>query len=121
MSLNFRDKRRDNIITCPNCGREYLPAEIFLPNVFFGRPLDVDRDSTGRIEAYDGTTMNTEEDYVCDNCSTVFTVEAIVKFKTKERKTLEFNPVYSSPLKDKKISLFENLEDIVCSSSDVTN
>lgn len=118
MGLNFRDKRRDNIITCPVCGREYLPAEIFLPSVFFGKPVDIDRDSTGRIEAYDGTTMNTEEDYVCDNCGATFTVEAAVKFKTKERKIIDFNPVYTSSIKSRKILLSENLEE-VSGSSDV--
>ena len=25
-------------IICPKCGREYLPAEIYYPNFFFGRP-----------------------------------------------------------------------------------
>ena len=36
-------KEKLNIIICPNCGAEYLPAEIFLPDSFLGRPGVVDK------------------------------------------------------------------------------
>ena len=30
--------KKFSVITCPFCGKEYLPAEIFIPKVFFGNP-----------------------------------------------------------------------------------
>ena len=45
-------KEKLNIIICPNCGAEYLPAEIFLPDSFLGRPGVVDKDSSGKIIYY---------------------------------------------------------------------
>lgn len=32
-----QDKKLELII-CPKCGREYLPAEIYYPNEFLGKP-----------------------------------------------------------------------------------
>lgn len=107
----FKDRKRDNVIICPSCGREYLPAEIYVPSSFFGKPSDIDRTSNGEIEVFDGTTMDTYEEYTCDNCGVTFVVNADVKFKTrlKEEKK-KFSNVYVSPLYTNKISLFENLD-----------
>ena len=99
----LRDKK-EPIITCPYCRYEYLPAEIFIPKSFFGKPEDIERTDLGAIDVYSGTSMNLEEEYICDNCGNPFTINADVKFRTKEKEA--FNPIYSSPI-SQRISLFE--------------
>lgn len=72
----------NNIITCPHCGYEYLPEEIYNPNVFFGRPLDIIRDKKGKIEFFWGDSLDVEETFECFNCNHLFTIKALVEFKT---------------------------------------
>lgn len=69
-------------IKCPNCGCEYLPAELFYPKTFFGEPTDIVKDETGAILGYSGADMNTSETYLCDKCNKSFSIEATVAFKT---------------------------------------
>ena len=38
-------------IECPYCGAEYLPAEIIVPNSFFGKPTNIERDFNHKIIA----------------------------------------------------------------------
>ena len=103
----FREnKERCQFIVCPHCGREYLPAEIYIPEVFIGQPTDIEREG-GKIDMFDGTDMNTTETYQCDGCGKSFNIEAEVKFKTTPVKDTKFEEVYSAPLNIKKISLFE--------------
>ena len=45
------------------------------------------------------------EEYICDNCSKKFNITATVKFKVTEQE--EFSTEYVSPLKEKKLVLFE--------------
>ena len=73
---------RKNTIRCPHCGCEYLPAEIYLPNDFLGRPGEIFKDENGVILGFQGTDMNTTETFTCWNCDKAFSVEAIVTFKT---------------------------------------
>lgn len=72
------------IIKCPYCGYEYLPAEIFYPKTFLGEPYNIIRDENGVILGYQGTDMNTLENYSCDNCSKQFSVESCVSFKSNQ-------------------------------------
>lgn len=108
----FRDKKRDNIIICPVCGQEYLPAEIFIPDAFFGHPEDIDKTIDGKIEVYSGTPMDMTETFTCDRCGTELEIEASLKFKIQEKNKQAFEEEYSSPLYQNKISLFEGEEDI---------
>ena len=60
------------------------------------------------IDVFDGSTMDTVEEYVCDYCDTRFRVVANVNFKTYEvDDKKKFSNTYVSPLHTKKISLFE--------------
>lgn len=43
------NSNKDLVIKCPSCGCEYLPGEIYLPNVLIGQPKDVERDCMGTI------------------------------------------------------------------------
>ena len=95
-------------IECPRCGCSYLPAEIYLPNSFLGKPSEIEKTHTGKIDVFDGMSMNTVEEYVCDRCGTKFRVVAHVNFKSFEvDDSKKFNSTYVTPLHTQKISLFE--------------
>lgn len=96
------------VITCPKCGREYLPAEIFIDKMFLGSPTDIDRDEHGKIISFNGKTMDLNESYICDTCNEKFKVSAKVSFKAFIDPKDQFNIEYVSPLHEEKITLFEN-------------
>ena len=99
----------DNLyITCPNCGRQYLPAEIYYPNSFFGRPSDIDRVGNIKIDSYCGNSMNLQESYECDNCYCKFEVTAKISFQTSELKKYDMSKAYVTKLFDDKITLDES-------------
>lgn len=76
-------EKKETFIKCPNCGCEYTLAEVFIPEEYFGRPLEVERDATtGRIRNYFGKGNDFEETYMCDRCDTTFKVCAVPKIKT---------------------------------------
>ena len=105
----FVDRKKDSLITCPYCGREYLPAEIYVPNQFFGRPVDIDRDPAGKIEVYDGSPVDLEEEYCCEGCGKTFKVSAEIKFKTAMSDFEAFEETYTTPIQSARISLFEGI------------
>ena len=108
MMYNVSSKKKLITIECPVCGCSYLPAEIYLPNSFLGKPYDIEKTHTGKIDIFDGTSMNLNEEYVCDKCGTRFRIVANVNFKTYEVDSKkQFNNTYVSPLHTQKISLFE--------------
>ena len=94
-------KENLEIIKCPRCGREYLPAEIFMPNSFLGKPIDIVKTYDGKIDFFDGESMNLKETYRCDCCDAPMVVTAKVTFKvdinskydfTEEVNTFGFSP-----------------------------
>lgn len=97
------------IITCPNCGAEYLPGEIFLPKVFVGEPTNIDKDANGKIFSFTGTNMNTFESYTCDYCGTLFKVRATINITSRVDVKHDFSKPYSVVLdEDDKLVLEEN-------------
>ena len=92
--------RKFEVIECPKCGRQYLPAEIFVPRSFFGKPRDVVRDVYGKILEYEDTSLDTTEYYTCDKCNTVFEVRTKISFNTDKNKTENFDEEYVSPIKN---------------------
>lgn len=72
--------RKFEIIKCPRCDCEYLPAEIFIPKNFFGVPSSIERDFSGRILDFSGDSLDLTETYTCDSCNTTFTVTAKISF-----------------------------------------
>ena len=90
--------RKFEIIECPKCGREYLPAEIFIPKAFFGTPKDIVRDIYGRILDYEGTSVDQVETYTCDKCNTLFQVRAKMTFLVDNTQVRDMDEPYSSPL-----------------------
>lgn len=109
MRNSYKNNNKQQIITCPKCGTEYLPAEIYYPNSFLGHPTDITKTTLGKIDIYDGLSMNLNEEYMCDCCGTRFKVEAKVSFKTKLDETKNFNEDYSEPLYKNVFFLNEDL------------
>ena len=92
------------IIVCPHCGYQYLPAEIYLPNSFLGKPEDITREGmSGNIQYYFGTNMNLDEKYICDCCNQPFQIHAKVQFNTEG---IDFSKPHKTMIK--KQSLFLN-------------
>lgn len=70
-------------IICPECGAEYLPAEIFYPKEFFGNPHSITKDRSGKIQFFSGINMNLSETYICDYCKTKLNVTTNIDFFVK--------------------------------------
>ena len=87
------------VIKCPKCKKEYLPAEIFIPKYFIGSPEHIQRDEKNHIIDFVNNSMDTTEHFVCDNCETYFTVEAIVTFNTKFDPNDDFSKDYITKIK----------------------
>ena len=43
------EQKKWPVITCPHCGYQYAPAEIFMPGDLIGNPEQVIRDALGKI------------------------------------------------------------------------
>lgn len=108
----FRERKKLLTIDCPVCGCEYLPAEIYIPQNFIGKPYNIEKTLNGKVDVFDGMSIDPTEEYICDNCGTKFKVTAKVSFQTQEvNKKKQFNSVYSTPLQTQKIELFEGIND----------
>ena len=88
-------KRKFVVITCPTCGREYLPAEIFIPKAFFGKPLYIERDTEGKIIDFAGGSIDNMETFYCEKCDKPFTVNAKIAFDTKSNLSIDFDEDYT--------------------------
>ena len=86
-------------IRCPNCGCEYLPGAIYLPNSFVGQPTNIVKSNVnGEVLGYDGDDMDLAEEYICDKCGKTFAIEATITFKTILKKDL-FDDEFDVPSK----------------------
>ena len=102
----MEDLNKSMFITCPICGAEYLPCEIFIPNAFFGRPKHIERDETHKIIHIIGPDMNTTEQFICNYCNNPFRITSKISFIAKSEMKFNFDDGYSTVLK--KPSLFLN-------------
>lgn len=101
-------ERKPIYIKCPRCGREYTPAEIFIPDAFFGRPTTIERDAnTGKITNFYGRDMDLSEQYICDKCDTPFKINTKLQFITTENTKYNFNEDYKTSLKPQTLFLSE--------------
>lgn len=95
-------------IQCPNCGAEYLIAEIFMSQDILGHPKNINKDSSGKIIYYNGQEPETTEKYCCDYCNKSFEVE--IRMQTSSQlDELDFDEEYTSTIY-KKCGLFMNEE-----------
>lgn len=83
------------VITCPHCGAQYAPAEIFMPGDLIGKPETVIRDALNKIIYQDFDEEDepcSAEHYICDHCGKAFVVEPVVSYKVKkEDESLDFS------------------------------
>lgn len=88
-----------DVITCPYCGREYLPSEIFIGQYVFNKPTNIRRNKNRKIIDYNGTSVDADEKYICDSCNLKFYVHIDFKFTTKkDTKYSLFNEEYITKL-----------------------
>ena len=78
-------------ITCPKCGYEYLPNEIFYPDDVFGDANSIVRDENGKIEIFGGDSFNLDEEFTCEHCGCHFNVVGKVSFKTTILDEIDFD------------------------------
>ena len=90
--------RKFEIIECPNCKYEYLPAEIFVPKYFFGIPENIVRDEDGKLISYEGTSVDVFEKYKCDKCDKEFRVVTKLQLTTELSFPGNFNDDYITKL-----------------------
>jgi DNA-directed RNA polymerase subunit RPC12/RpoP len=100
-------ENKTNYIICPKCGAEYLPAEIFYPDVVLGNPENIIKDKKGKIEFFIGESVNLTEEYTCYTCNCKFLVEGSVKFNTKESPKSKFDEDYKTVVYSNRSSLKE--------------
>lgn len=100
--------RKFETISCPNCGYEYLPAELYVPSAFIGRPENIERDEYGKILSYSNTSVDVFETYTCDKCNHTFKVTAKMVFITEEDKLENFDEEYSTSLQKNVLFLEED-------------
>ena len=89
--------RKTPVISCPHCGAQYLPAEIYMPGAILGRPDDLVKDALGKIiyEDYkEGQEPDMIEHFTCEFCNKPFVVEATITYKSMEE---EPEKDFSSP------------------------
>ena len=82
--VNFMIKSYDYIV-CPNCGREYLVEEIFLPSELYSYDSIngvVRDDSDTKIIIHKGGSMNLDSTYTCENGYS-FRVKGNLSFSTE--------------------------------------
>lgn len=84
-----KEKKKELLVICPNCGAQFLPGEIYMPEAFIGHPVEVVRDSFGMLVYADYKKIdnmpNRTERFICEYCDKPFEVEASpMVFRTKE-------------------------------------
>lgn len=79
--MKYKTKKTPTI-SCPICGYEYLPEEIFVPKYVFGNPKGIVRNN-GKIEYFLDRSIDLKETFSCYNCHNTFVVEGAVQFSTK--------------------------------------
>ena len=94
-------------IECPNCGRQYLPGEIYLPNHFTGQPKNVQRDILGKIIYNEGVNQDLKEEYICDGCGRLMRISANIKYNVQSIDLTGIDEEYRTKLKKEKLTLTE--------------
>lgn len=96
------------VITCPICGQQYLPSEIFFPEDLLGEPTEIMKSTSGKIDFFLGKEPDFDETYICDNCGTKLNIHANITYKI-DAETDKFEEEYVSKFtKPNKLILEES-------------
>ena len=101
MIYTYRNNEIDKktIIECEHCKAQYLVGEIFMPGALIGKPVEVVKDSLGKIiyvdyKSEDNVPCKTEQ-FVCEYCGKPFVLNAELSVKTaKEAPERDFSSPY---------------------------
>lgn len=100
--MKLPNKFKTPVIRCPHCGAEYLPGEIYIPGSLIGQPVELVKDSVGKIiyeEYTESKAPDMIERYICDQCDKSFVIEAQVTYKTRAEDVVkDFKTEYVSLL-----------------------
>lgn len=101
--MTATEKTIKNAITCPYCGHQYIPSEIYTKGELVGGSCNVIKDAIGKILYLDYQTEDAEpqyvEEYICDSCNKPFSIEATLTFKSKPvDEALDFSETSASLL-----------------------
>ena len=72
----------EKIITCPKCGAEYFPAELYYRDDLLGHPKNIEKTQLGEILFSNGTHPEYTATYNCDYCGADIKVVADIKYTT---------------------------------------
>ena len=77
-----------SLITCPHCGCQYLPSEIYVKgSLLGGMPTNIVKDALGKLLYVDyenGGEPDYEESFICEQCDKPFEITATLSFKTRQ-------------------------------------
>ena len=101
MIYTYRNNEIDKktIVECEHCKAQYLIGEIFMPNAIIGKPVEVVKDSLGKIIYVDykseDNVPNRSERFTCEYCGKPFivTMEMVPKH-SKEAPERDFSSPY---------------------------
>ena len=96
------------VIVCPVCEQQYLPAEIFFPTDLIGNPKEIIKDTSGKVEFFIGDDQDLDETYICDNCGTKLKIHANLTFKVDAISSNFEEEYVSTYTKPKKLTLEES-------------
>ncbi len=96
------------VIKCPVCGEEYMLGDIFYPDKFFGRQIDLVRKPSGEVDYFLGEDPDLSEEFTCENCLTKLNIKANINFNITTIKEENFDEEYTTQIVvPKKIKLEE--------------
>lgn len=96
------------LITCPKCGCEYFPAEIFIPQSIIGTVKNIKRDQNNKIISYEGVPFDNIETFECNVCNCTFKAIARMSYTSEYRDELSFNEDYVTPIVKRKVFMKED-------------
>ena len=77
---------------------------------FYDEVKKIERDENGKVLYFDGESMNTHEEFICDNCECAFDVDARIEFNTKVNTAKDFSEDYETSIYEDEIKLEEPKE-----------
>lgn len=99
-------EEKNELIKCPNCGYEYLPAEIFYD--LLGKPKNIVRTVNGNIDYYSGQRPSLRESYYCDHCGKLMSIECSLTFNVMIDHENDFDEDYETTIYSNRVTLEES-------------